>query len=218
MEDSISGSPDQFQTLLHYTVYALSNTRIEILNFFGNWIVIFIINYFYGIFGFLVRFAAKILQFLGFLRISCYLETTLKACEISEDLKKILERWQHCINMTNIDVDNGNTRINGIWNSPNNKSTQTNIGEITYRLETRSLEETKTKDPTTEDLISRLADQTQTLLHHTVHALSNTRMKILNFFGNWIIIFIIDYFMEFSLSYCSLQQKFYYSWDLYEYL
>ncbi len=46
MEDSINGSADQTQTLLHYTVYALSRTRMEILKFFGNWIVIFIIDYF----------------------------------------------------------------------------------------------------------------------------------------------------------------------------
>ncbi len=52
---------------------------------------------FYGIFIFLVNFAVKILQFLGFLRISCYLEIILKECEISRDLKKILERWQHCM-------------------------------------------------------------------------------------------------------------------------
>ncbi len=46
--------------------------------------------------------------------------------------------------------------------------------------------------------ISGSADQTQTLLHYTVHALSNTRMEILKCFGNRIIIFIIDYFMEVS--------------------
>ncbi len=38
----------------------------------------------------------KILQFLGFLLISYYLETILKECEISGDFKKIFETWQHC--------------------------------------------------------------------------------------------------------------------------
>ncbi len=50
---------------------------------------------FYGIFAFLVHSTAKILQFLGFLWISSYLDTILKECEIAEDLKKIFERWQH---------------------------------------------------------------------------------------------------------------------------
>ncbi len=77
------------------TVYAVSNTEMEILKFFGNWIIIIHNWLFYKIFAFLAHFAAKILQFLGFLRISCYLEIILKGCEISWDLKKILEGWQH---------------------------------------------------------------------------------------------------------------------------
>ncbi len=36
MEDSISGSAGQTQTLWHFTVNALSNTRTEILEFFGS--------------------------------------------------------------------------------------------------------------------------------------------------------------------------------------
>ncbi len=35
-EDSIRELANQTQTLLQYTVYALSNTRMEILIFFGN--------------------------------------------------------------------------------------------------------------------------------------------------------------------------------------
>ncbi len=80
----------------HYTVYALSNTRAEILKIFGNWIIIFIIDFLWN-FCFFNAFCRRVLQFLGFLRIYSYLETTLKECEISGDLKKILERWQHCV-------------------------------------------------------------------------------------------------------------------------
>ncbi len=82
----------------------------EILKFFVNWIIIFIIDYFmefslfwcilqqkfYNSWYFYEYLVVKILQLLGFLQISCYLETLLKECEISGDLKKILETWQHC--------------------------------------------------------------------------------------------------------------------------
>ncbi len=37
----------------------------------------------------------KILQFFGIITNICYLETILKECEISGDLQKILETWQH---------------------------------------------------------------------------------------------------------------------------
>ncbi len=99
------------------------------------------------------------------------------------------------MNMTDTDMANGDTQTNGIWNSLNNQSTQIHQGAITWRLETWSLEETKTKK--TENSISGSTNKTQTLLCYTVYAPSNTRTKILNFFGNWTIIFIIDYFMEF---------------------
>ncbi len=52
---------------------------------------------FYRIFAFSVQFAAKILQFWGLLRMSRYVKIILKKCEISEDLKKLLERWQRCL-------------------------------------------------------------------------------------------------------------------------
>ncbi len=89
------------------------------------------------------------------------------------------------------------TRTNGIWNSPNNQSMQIHAGTITRRLEAPSLEVIKTKDLKTEDLIGGSADQTPPC--YTMYALSNTRKETLTFFKNWIIICIIDYFMEFSL-------------------
>ncbi len=70
-------------------------------------------------------------------------------------------------------------------------------------MKTRSSKPQIDEDPDTEGSISGSADQTQTLLHYTVHALSNTRREILKFFGNWIIIFIINYFMKFCCAFCS---------------
>ncbi len=78
----------------------------------------------------------------------------------------------------------------------NNQSTQTHAGAISGRLEAWSLEETKTKDPKTENSISGSADQTQTLLHTQCMHYQTQEQKYWNFFRNWII---IDYFMEFSL-------------------
>ncbi len=92
------------------------------------------------------------------------------------------------MNMTNTDMANGETQTNGIWNSINNQSTQTYAGVITWRLKAWSLEDIKTNDPKTEDSISGSANQTQTLLHYPVYALSNIRMEILKFFRNGIII------------------------------
>ncbi len=70
-----------------------------------------------------------------------------------------------------------------------------------------------------EDQDGRL-DQLIKLKHYcTMYALSTTRTKILKFFRNWIIIlFIIEYFMQFLLYWCILRQKFYKSWDFYKYL
>ncbi len=136
------------------------------------------------------------------------------------------------MNMTDTDTTNGDTQMNRIWNSPNNQPTQTHTGAITWRLKAWSLEETKTKNPKTEDLMSGSANQTQTLLHYTVYALSNTRTEILKFFENWITIFIIDYFMDFHFfgAFCSknfiilgiftniLLSNFYNYWNFYKYL
>ncbi len=93
MEDSISGWADQTQTLLHYTVYALSNTRMEILNFFGNWIIIFVVNYLE--FRLFSAFCSKNFVILR-LFTNILLSWNNLECEISGDLKKILERRQHC--------------------------------------------------------------------------------------------------------------------------
>ncbi len=93
--------------------------------------------------------------------------------------------------MTDTNTADSDTRMNGIWNSPNNQSTENYAGA---NLKTR-----RDKDPKIEDSISRSVDQTQTLLHYTVYALSNTRTYILKLFGNQIITFTIDYFMELSL-------------------
>ncbi len=104
----------------------------------------------------------------------------------------------------------GDTPTNETWNSPNNQSAQTHTGVFTWRLEAGILKETKTNNPKTEDLISGSANQTQTLLHYTVYVLSNTRTEILNFFGNWIIIFIIHYCIEFLVlsAFCCKKFKF----------
>ncbi len=79
-------------------------------------------------------------------------------------------------------------------NSPNNQSKQTHTKAIIQNSKTRRDEDTKM-----ENSISGSANQTLTLLHYTVYAPSNTRMEILKFFENWIVIFIIDYFMKVSL-------------------
>ncbi len=81
-------------------------------------------------------------------------------------------------------------------------------------MKTRS---SKRQRPKTEDSISRSGNQTQTLLHCTVYALSNTRTETLKFFGNWIKIIIIDYYMEFSLFLVHFVVKFFNSWDYYKY-
>ncbi len=59
------------------------------------WLFYGIFLKFYNSWDFYEYLVIKILQFLGLLQISCYLEIILKVCEISGDLKKILETWQH---------------------------------------------------------------------------------------------------------------------------
>ncbi len=74
----------------------------------------------------------------------------------------------------------------------------------------RLLEESKPrrdKEPKAEDSISGSDDRTHKLLHYTVYALSNTRTEILKFSRNWTIIFIIEYFTEFSWVFCAFCSK-----------
>ncbi len=65
--------------------------------------------------------------------------------------------------MTNTDMADGNTRMNGIRNSLYNQSAETYAGAITWRLEARSLEDTKTKVRRCDQWISRSNSNTTTL-------------------------------------------------------
>ncbi len=152
----------------------------------------------YGIFAFLVHFAAKILQFLEFLGISCYLETILKNVKSLEISWKFLRDgstvwiWTILIQpmASHERMKYGTVQIINL-----HRPTQVRL------LEDSKLKASKRKRWNTRRQKTRSMDQPIKLKHYcTTQCLhSNTRMEILKFFGNWIIIFIIDYFMEFSL-------------------